>query len=380
MAITTTLSRLKNYFIGWHTANYRTLHEFTDQITEDEPDGSKLVESKTIFRYINDLITPIKEKVDDLDDNIGIRCIPRHGETLWENICGLWSTIGEWASPNDPDLESFWNLNRTDNSDWNPVWENGVLTDNWPKGWTVKGWIRKIWYEILKVQSPRISSLETSVQNLWTYASQWYRIETVGNIGHGYHHLVFERRGQVVFVSGTINPTMSNSGTLYHKFMISGTSDKWRPVIPIDDAKLSYNHAYASAVSTEYAGDHTHQTQGWTKNASASGLPKHKHEITSLDEDKYVEHYHKVQGINTVEISMSGSFLTEAQENLRKEGSNDTVIMTVTVTGYQLSSSTGIYVSGFYLARDININQSHNNWYRSSYSWGDNSSQVWIPK
>jgi len=354
MAVTTTLSRLKNYFIGWHTANYRTLHEFTDQITEDEPDGSKLVESKTIFQYINDIITPIKDKVNDLDDNIGNRCIPRHGETLWENICNLWSTIGEWASPDDPKWESFWNLERTDNSDWNPIWENGVLTDDWPKGWTVKGWIRKIWYEILKVQSPRISNLETRASNLENnlgHNNQTYIVRSYGDTASASHCIIFYRHGWFVFVRGYISPdvrTNADAINAHDQYFIQGNSSYWDPIIPASSVYLNFNTTYGSATSAyvDWGGgqgqDHHHTVKidkNTTKNTSS------------------VSSYHKHMGVNSIELNVG-----------TKMGTGSKFALVATIHG---SNGEEIYFSGMYLAKNRYTNYGNHCYDRERYSWND---------
>ena len=166
MAITTTLSRLKNYFIGWHTANYRTLHEFTDQITEEEPDGSKLVESKTIFKYIKDLLGD-KDTPDEntVWGNIGRICDPRYaGSTLWSNICGIWNKIGDSCSTYfgtggtySPHLTISCQIKHI----WDNLgsWGDAIDMDNPADPKTIWGWIHKFMLTTENLRS-RTTNLE----------------------------------------------------------------------------------------------------------------------------------------------------------------------------------------------------------------------------
>ena len=122
MAITTTLSRLKNYFVGWHTANYEILHELTDDITSEEPEGHKAIRSRAIAPKINEIET----NITDINSRIGEPCTPRDGgETLWSNICTLWTKFWDYTGQ-----FADWNGNI-----WNPGWTKG------PSWGSIYGWI-----------------------------------------------------------------------------------------------------------------------------------------------------------------------------------------------------------------------------------------------
>ena len=60
MTVTSTLAKLKNYFISWHTNNYDILHEMTDQVTNQAPNGNKAVTSRAVYDYI---LNPLNKKI-----------------------------------------------------------------------------------------------------------------------------------------------------------------------------------------------------------------------------------------------------------------------------------------------------------------------------
>lgn len=58
MAITDTLTAIKNYFKEWHTNYYNELHiNIAQGITNDPIEGAKIPTSKMVFDYIKDAIT-----------------------------------------------------------------------------------------------------------------------------------------------------------------------------------------------------------------------------------------------------------------------------------------------------------------------------------
>jgi len=60
MTVTSTLAKLKNYFISWHTNNYDILHEMTDQVTNQAPNGNKAVTSRAVYDYV---LNPLNKKI-----------------------------------------------------------------------------------------------------------------------------------------------------------------------------------------------------------------------------------------------------------------------------------------------------------------------------
>ena len=62
MTVTSTLAKLKNYFISWHTNNYDILHETTDQVTNQDPNGNKAVTSRAVYDYV---LNPLNKKIGD---------------------------------------------------------------------------------------------------------------------------------------------------------------------------------------------------------------------------------------------------------------------------------------------------------------------------
>lgn len=62
MAVTSTLAKLKNYFISWHTNNYDILHEITNQVTNQDPNGNKAVTSRAVYDYV---LNPLNKKIGD---------------------------------------------------------------------------------------------------------------------------------------------------------------------------------------------------------------------------------------------------------------------------------------------------------------------------
>ncbi len=58
MAITDSLTTIKNYFKEWHTTYYNELHiNLANKITNDPVEGEKLPTSKLVFDYIKNYIT-----------------------------------------------------------------------------------------------------------------------------------------------------------------------------------------------------------------------------------------------------------------------------------------------------------------------------------
>lgn len=62
MTVTSTLAKLKNYFISWHTNNYDILHETTDQVTNQDPNSNKAVTSRAVYDYV---LNPLNKKIGD---------------------------------------------------------------------------------------------------------------------------------------------------------------------------------------------------------------------------------------------------------------------------------------------------------------------------
>ena len=99
-AVTSTLSRLKNYFIGWHTANYETLHLLTDKITDDENDEESRYAVRS--RAIKKILSGLNSNVTTITGDLGTPCnnLPDKGKnsagnhTVWSNICGIWTDLG----------------------------------------------------------------------------------------------------------------------------------------------------------------------------------------------------------------------------------------------------------------------------------------------
>lgn len=68
MAITSTLAKLKNYFISWHTNNYDILHEKTGNVTNIPPNANKPVTSQGVYDYV---LTPLNNNINNINDKIG---------------------------------------------------------------------------------------------------------------------------------------------------------------------------------------------------------------------------------------------------------------------------------------------------------------------
>lgn len=253
MAITTTLSRLKNYFIGWHTANYRTLHEFTDQITEDEPDGSKLVESKTIFRYIKNLLgdknTPNENTVWG---NIGAKCTSRGGNTLWTNICSLWNIIGTECEETTVYIGSA-----TDNKYskgktlWNNIchiWGNlgkwgddNLYNDSYGNPRTIWGWITQF--------SKKIPILENKTSNL----EKEINFRTITRRDDVYSQITFYRTGNVIFVHGALTIRYQKNTTYYNVDFLTGSGELdgghfFSAFVPKESLYLNFNNIYNNRI------------------------------------------------------------------------------------------------------------------------------------
>lgn len=163
MAITDTLLRLKTYFLGWHRANYRTIHDFTDNITEDDPDGSyTIVHGRAIKREFGSKDNPNK---DTIWGNIGKRCSEmarfstsdRYNDngTLWENVCRIWANLGDWGDQWKKRSRPDGPLDTNVSDPWDPE-ADGV---------SIWGWVNLLWQRS-KTAISKITSLESKATNL----------------------------------------------------------------------------------------------------------------------------------------------------------------------------------------------------------------------
>ena len=65
MAITDTLTGIKEYFLKWHHDYYSSIHTKTNNVTNHAPDKDKPITSEGVYNYVEDKTTTLTNNLQE---------------------------------------------------------------------------------------------------------------------------------------------------------------------------------------------------------------------------------------------------------------------------------------------------------------------------